>query len=181
MRLLALAIFALTFALTVSAGAAETTRLLALHEAPVPVPTLTFVDANGATRSLADYRGKFVLLNVWATWCVPCRTEMPTLDRLQGLLGGADFQVLAVSIDRGGTEVVQKFFTDTGVRNLVTNVDASGQAAFALGILGLPGTLLLDRDGMEIGRLVGPTEWDAPEMVAQLKSVIYGQTTMSAQ
>lgn len=181
MRRRALAIFALTFALTVAAGAAETTRLLALHEAPVPVPTLSFVDANGAARSLADYRGKFVLLNIWATWCVPCRTEMPTLDRLQGLLGGADFQVLAVSIDRGGIEVVQKFFTETGARNLATNVDTSGQAAFALGILGLPGTLLLDRVGMEIGRLIGPAEWDAPEMLAQLKSVVSGQTPKSAQ
>lgn len=180
MRPRALAVLALTFALTVAAGAAET-QLLALHEDPVPVLTLTFVDASGATRSLADYRGKFVLLNIWATWCVPCRTEMPTLDRLQGLLGGPDFQVLALSIDRGGSEVVQKFFAATGVRNLAINVDTSGQAAFALGILGLPGTLLLDRDGMEIGRLIGPTEWDAPEMLDQLKSVISGQTPKSAQ
>lgn len=181
MRRLAYAIFALIFAVAAPTGAAEAAQLLALHEAPVPVPTFTFVDADGATRSLADYRGKFVLLNIWATWCVPCRTEMPTLDRLQGLLGGADFQVLAVSIDRGGTEVVQKFFAETGVKNLTTNVDVSSQAAFALGVLGLPATLLLDRNGMEIGRLVGPAEWDAPEMLAQLKSVISGQAPKSAQ
>lgn len=181
MKRLAYAIFALALALAVPSGAAEAAQLLALHAAPVPVPTLTFVDASGTTRSLADYRGKFVLLNIWATWCVPCRTEMPTLDRLQGLLGSADFEVLAVSIDRGGTEVVQKFFAETGVKHLTTNVDASGRAAFALGILGLPATLLLDRDGMEIGRLIGPTEWDAPEMIAQLQSVISGQTSKSSQ
>lgn len=181
MRRLAHAIFALTFALAIPTGPADAAQLLALHEAPVPVPILTFADAGGTTRSLADHRGKFVLLNIWATWCVPCRTEMPTLDRLQGLLGGADFEVLPVSIDRGGTEVVQKFFADTDIRNLTINVDASGQAAFALGILGLPGTLLLDRNGMEIGRLIGPTEWDAPEMVALLKSVISGQISKSTR
>lgn len=180
MKRLALTIFAAVVALGFPAWAAETVPQFSMLDAPVPVLELTFADADGTARSLADYRGKVVLLNVWATWCVPCRTEMPTLDRLQGALGGPDFEVVALAIDRGGPAVVREFYDEIGVQHLATNVDASGQAAFALGVLGLPATLLIDRNGMEIGRLIGPAEWDAPAMVAFLKSVISGGTGLTS-
>jgi len=84
---------------------------LALHAQPRPLPPLAFSDEQGKRTSLADFRGRVVLLNIWATWCGPCREEMPTLDRLQAALGGANFEVVALSIDTGGLPVVQAFFT----------------------------------------------------------------------
>src|SRR5262252_4101740 len=84
---------------------------------PALVPEITFDDAEGQTRKLADFKGKVLLVNIWATWCVPCRTEMPALDRLQARLGGSDFEVIPVSIDRG-LEAIRKFYGDIGIRNL---------------------------------------------------------------
>ncbi|MDX8477959.1 TlpA disulfide reductase family protein [Mesorhizobium sp. VK24D] len=133
-------------------------------EAPVAVPGFSFTDEDGKQKALADYSGKLVLLNLWATWCAPCRKEMPTLDRLEAKLGGPDFEVVALSMDRGGPDVVRKFFAETGVTHLALNIDSSGKAMFTLGALGLPMTLLIDGGGKEIGRLIGPAEWDSPEM-----------------
>jgi thiol-disulfide isomerase/thioredoxin len=87
---------------------------------PRPLPDIAIADGEGKFRSPVDFRGKYVLLNIWATWCVPCRKEMPTLDRLEGKLGGPDFQVVALSIDRGGG-AVRKFYADIGVRKLAVN------------------------------------------------------------
>jgi thiol-disulfide isomerase/thioredoxin len=143
-----------------------------LHDAPAPMPELRFSDGEGQPLSLADFRGKVVLLNIWATWCVPCRKEMPTLDRLQAALGGTRFEVVALSIDRGRADVVRKFYAETGIQHLSVRVDSSSQAGFALATVGLPTTLLIDGGGRELGRLIGPAEWDAPEMVAFLKSMI---------
>lgn len=180
MKQAALTVLAAAFALAPSAHAAEPVAIFPLLDAPAPVPEIAFADGDGTARSLADFRGKIVLLNIWATWCVPCRTEMPTLDRLQGQLGGPDFGVVALSIDRNGPDAVRKFFGEIGVQHLAVNIDVSGKAAFSLAVVGLPATLLIDRDGMEIGRLIGPAEWDAPEMVAFLKSVISGGTGLAS-
>src|SRR5262249_34528033 len=122
--------------------------------------------------TLADFKGKVVLLNIWATWCGPCRKEMPALDRLQAALAGPDFEVVALSIDRGGMDAVRKFFADIGIRNLAMYLDSSGQALRTLSALGLPTTLLIDREGREIGRLIGPAEWDSPEMVEFVRCVV---------
>ncbi|MDX8480491.1 TlpA disulfide reductase family protein [Mesorhizobium sp. VK24D] len=134
-------------------------------EAPVAVPGISFTDEAGKQKTLADYSGKVVLLNIWATWCAPCRKEMPTLDRLQAKLGGPNFEVVALSVDRKGPDAVKKFFAETGVTHLALNIDTSTKAMFTLGAVGLPMTLLIDRDGKEIARLIGPAEWDAPDMV----------------
>lgn len=171
---LALAIGILAFG-QAEADAGAPSRSLALHQAPQPIPDLTFVDDSGAPASLRDFEGKFVLLNVWATWCIPCRKEMPTLDRLQLALGGPDFQVVTLSIDRGGIEVVQEFFAEIGVQYLAPYLDTQFGASSALGVLGLPTTILINRQGQEVGRLVGPAEWDAPEMLAVLNSVVSPQ------
>jgi thiol-disulfide isomerase/thioredoxin len=143
-----------------------------MHAAPRPLPETRFENGEGEAMSLADFRGSVVLLNIWATWCAPCRREMPTLDRLQATLGGPDFQVVALSIDRKGLPAVQEFYAELGLETLPIYIDETGAAQRALSVLGLPTTLLLDRDGNEIGRLLGPAEWDSPEMVAFLRDYV---------
>ncbi|MER8530582.1 TlpA disulfide reductase family protein [Mesorhizobium sp. M0814] len=172
MSKLAMVLVGMLLAFSWPVSAAEPPQNFAVHEAPVPVPEISFEDGNGKPKMLADFHGKVVLLNVWATWCAPCRKEMPTLDRLQAKLGGPDFEVVALSMDRAGPEIVKKFFADIGIKHLALNIDVSGRAMFAIGSVGLPATLLVDRDGKEIGRLIGPAEWDAPDMVDFIRSRI---------
>jgi thiol-disulfide isomerase/thioredoxin len=133
------------------------------------LPPLQFDDRNGKPHSLADFRGRFVLLNVWATWCAPCREEMPALDRLQAELGGPGFQVLAISVDQQGPDIAQRFLKEIGVKSLDFYIDRSARAAFQLDAPGLPATLLIDRQGREVGRHLGAVKWDAPEVVAELR------------
>ncbi|CCV08365.1 putative thioredoxin protein [Mesorhizobium metallidurans STM 2683] len=165
MKTFALALFGALLAVALPAAAAEAPENFAVLDTPAAVPEITFVDGAGQPKTLADFSGKVVLLNIWATWCAPCRKEMPTLDRLQAELGGPDFEVIALSMDRNGPDAVKKFFTEIGIQHLALNIDTSAKAMFALGAVGLPTTLLIDRDGNEIGRLIGPAEWDSPEMV----------------
>jgi thiol-disulfide isomerase/thioredoxin len=145
-------------------------RSFVMHEAPRALPEITFEDGNGEALTLADLRGKTVLLNIWATWCVPCREEMPTLDALEAALGGPAFEVVPLSVDRAGPEVVRKFYAEIGIEHLALYIDASMRASFDLQAPGLPTTLLIDSEGRELGRLVGPAEWDTPEMIAFLKN-----------
>lgn len=163
---------AIAFTIGPSAVAQEATKTFIMHPAPKPLAPISFADGQGQARSLNDFKGKVVVLNVWATWCVPCRTEMPTLDRLQAALGGAEFEVVPLSIDRGGLDVVRKFFTEIGISHLAKYTDSSGQVLRGVGAVGLPTTLIIDRAGNEIGRVVGPAEWDAPEVVELMKSVM---------
>jgi thiol-disulfide isomerase/thioredoxin len=139
-------------------------------EAPKSLPELGFQDAAQQRRTLADFRGKVVLLNVWATWCPPCREEMPSLDRLQQALGGADFEVVALSIDREGMAAVRRFYVEMGIRTLAPYVDPTMQAANTVRVIGLPTTLLLDRQGSERWRKTGPEKWDSPEIVEALRA-----------
>ncbi|WP_214471780.1 TlpA disulfide reductase family protein [Mesorhizobium sp. dw_380] len=162
---LAVALSAMLLTAWLPAAATEAPQNFAVLDVPAAVPEISFADAAGQPKTLADYRGKVVLLNVWATWCAPCRKEMPTLDRLQAKLGGPDFEVVALSMDRKGPDAVKKFFAEIGIQHLALSIDTSAKAMFALGAVGLPMTLLIDRDGKEIGRLIGPAEWDAPEMI----------------
>jgi thiol-disulfide isomerase/thioredoxin len=166
-------LIAATWSIAVAQGPS---RNFIIHEAPKPIAAIQFEDADGQPRSLADFRGKVVLLNIWATWCVPCRKEMPTLDRLQAKLGAADFEVVALSIDRR-MDAVRKFFAEVGIQKLAMYLDSSAKATRELGAVGLPTTLLLDREGREIGRLIGPAEWDAPEIAAFISCVIAAQTS----
>lgn len=144
---------------------------LRLHSGPQTLPNIAFEDNKGRRLTLADFRGKVVLLNIWATWCPPCRREMPSLDRLQAKLGGADFEVVAVSIDQGNDALflVEEFFSEIGVKHLRIYLDPTGSAARELGALGLPVTILVDRGGMELGRLIGPAEWDSAEALTTLR------------
>jgi len=176
-RGLALLMFAALMLPVPAAAAQKPPANFIVHSAPKQVADIPFADEQGRARSLAEFRGKTVLLNIWATWCGPCRREMPALDRLQARLGGERFQVVALSIDRGGPGAIEKFYAETSVRNLALFVDTSGRAGSSLGLVGLPGTLLIDPEGREVGRLIGPAEWDSPEMVAFLETQISpGQT-----
>jgi thiol-disulfide isomerase/thioredoxin len=138
-------------------------------EAPAPIK---FQDAEGRERTLADWRGKVVLLNLWATWCLPCRKEMPSLDRLQAALGSDKFEVVALSVDRKGLDASRKFLDETKVERLGLYVDASGRAISELRVVGLPATLLLDAEGREIGRLLGPAEWDSEDAKRLIRAAV---------
>jgi thiol-disulfide isomerase/thioredoxin len=130
---------------------------------PEALPEITFTDGAGKPMSLADFKGRKVLLNLWATWCAPCRKEMPALERLQKELGSERFEVVALSVDRGGIEASKKFLDQIKVSALGLYVDATGRANATLRAVGLPTTLLIDEQGREIGRLVGPAEWDSED------------------
>ena len=149
---------------------------IVMHDSPRTLPNFQFQDGDGHVRSITDFRNNVVLLNVWATWCVPCRKEMPTLDRLQSKLGGNGFEVVALSIDRGGLNAVRKFYGEIGISLLAIYVDPSGKAFRDLAVVGLPTTLLIDRAGRELGRLVGPSEWDAPDTIAFVRQHIDRQS-----
>lgn len=126
---------------------------------PTPVPETTFTDPQGGTHSLADYRGKVVLLNFWATWCAPCREEMPALDALQAELGGEDFQVVAIATGHNPPPAITKFLAEAEVTNLPVLLDPRQQLAREMGVMGMPVTVLIDRDGQEIARLMGGADW----------------------
>lgn len=147
------------------------TGSLNLLREPREIPDISFSDGDGRPLKLSSFRGKMVLLNIWATWCPPCRAEMPTLDRLQAKLGGPKFEVVALSIDQGGTFVVRTFYDEIGIKALRIYTDHSGQA-FTLGVIGVPATLLIDRTGRELGRKLGPAEWDSREIVKLIQSYV---------
>ena len=130
---------------------------------PEALPDFVFLDGSGKERTLKDWRGKIVLLNLWATWCIPCRKEMPGLERLQKELGSDKFEVLAVSADRNGIEGAKKFLDGLKISGLGLYADPTIRATSTLKAIGLPATILIDREGREIGRLLGPAEWDSPE------------------
>jgi thiol-disulfide isomerase/thioredoxin len=136
---------------------------VAVASAPRALPALAFKDASGADKSLADWRGRTVLLNLWATWCVPCRKEMPALDALQAKLGGADFEVVSVNIDTRDTDKPRAWLKDVGVNTLAYYADHSAkvfQDLKAIGkAFGMPTTLIVDRNGCELATLAGPAEW----------------------
>lgn len=142
---------------------------LTLHEQPRPVPAFGFTDAGGQRLSLDAFKGRTVLLNLWATWCAPCRKEMPSLDRLQAKMGGPEFQVVALSIDRGGLAPVRAFFGELGLEHLAIYLDPPNASTQALNVVGIPTTLLIDGEGREVGRATGPAEWDSPEMKALIR------------
>ncbi len=132
----------------------------------LPTPDDGFADLAGHKLSLADFRGKYVLLNLWATWCGPCVAEMPSLDQLQAELGGADFTVLPVSVDRGGLLPVTDFYDKHRIKHLGIYVDPTNHIAERLSVSGLPTSFLIGPDGRAVGALVGATEWDTPEAIA---------------
>ena len=134
-----------------------------------PVTGQPFLDAQGTEKTLGGYRGKGVVLNFWATWCAPCVKEMPQLDRLKKILAPDGIEVLALSEDRAGGPLVEKFFRINEIRNLEVLIDRGGKILRESKTRGLPTTLLIDAQGREIGRVQGISEWDSPDAVAFLR------------
>lgn len=142
---------------------------------PVLLSEIKFKDGEGQNLTLDDFKGKYVLLNIWATWCLPCREEMPALDHLQEKMGGADFEVIPISIDGyspKGISLVKEFYLDFKLEHLKIYLDSSGNSTSVLNIIGLPTTLLIDPEGREIGRKIGPAEWDSAEVVKEIQGYI---------
>jgi thiol-disulfide isomerase/thioredoxin len=136
------------------------------------VPDLNFKGAQGNGLKLSQWKGRVVLVNLWATWCAPCRKEMPTLADLQKQLGSKDFEVIAMSVDRKGIEASSAYLKETGADALGLYVDETTKSLGDLQGLGLPLSILVDRKGREIGRLLGPAEWNSAEAMALVKAAI---------
>jgi thiol-disulfide isomerase/thioredoxin len=149
---------------------------LSVAQTPFRVPDLAFKDAQGRDVSLADWRGRSVLLNLWATWCVPCRREMPALDALQAILGGADFQVVAVNIDTRDPQKPLAFLQEVGITHLAYYSDPSARVFEDLKTagkaFGMPTTVMVDRSGCEIGTMAGPAEWASDDGVRLVGAAI---------
>ncbi len=139
---------------------------------PEPLPPISFTGPDGAPVTPETLKGKVTLVNLWATWCAPCRKEMPDLNALQKELGGDDFQVVAVSLDRGADKAPKAFLKEIGADALPFYHDATARLGTKLKIIGLPATLLLDRDANVVGRLVGPAKWAGEDAKRLIKAAI---------
>lgn len=145
--------------------------LLTRYDHPRPVPPLHFQDAAGRVLTLDDFRGRVLLVNIWATWCTPCRQEMPSLDRLQARLGGPDFQVVAISQDRAGLDAVNEFYKEVGIKHLKRYVDDKVRSLDTLNVVGIPTSILIDRQGRAIGSAIGARQWDSEALIDQITRV----------
>jgi thiol-disulfide isomerase/thioredoxin len=148
-------------------------RKLALHETPVDLPEIAVLDETDAPRRLAEWKGQWVVLNFWATWCAPCREEMPSLDRLEAAMGD-DFSVVTIATGRNSVENIDKFFAEAGVTALPKLRDPKSELARNMGVLGLPLTVILNPDGQEVARLIGDAEWDSADAKAVLAAMMAG-------
>ncbi|MCU4652555.1 TlpA family protein disulfide reductase [Roseibacterium sp. SDUM158016] len=149
-------------------------RGLVFHDAPAEASALPFLRVDGTEGTLGDYAGQVVVLNFWATWCAPCREEMPSLQNLQDSHGGADFAVVTLATGFNQPQAIRRFFEETGVTDLPQYRDINQQIAREMGVFGLPITVILDREGREIARLRGDAHWDSPEAVAVIEAVLSG-------
>ena len=147
-------------------------RKLIVHETPVPAPDTPFTDREGHETTLAASNGRVRLVNFWATWCAPCRREMPALDALQRDLGGPDFEVLLIATGRNSPEAIDDFAADVGITTLTTFLDPRSRLAAAMNVPGLPVTVLLNREGQEIARLLGDADWNGESARAIVAALI---------
>jgi len=136
-----------------------------------PAPTTPFADEHASLTAIKDFRGKIVILNLWATWCAPCVKEMPSLESLAARLPPDRFAVVAVSQDKGGAAIAKPFLDRIGVRRLPLYVDPTGRVARDLGARGFPTTILIAQNGTVLAKLEGPAEWDSDEMIVYLLSL----------
>ncbi len=176
----ALAGFAAVMVIAALLEGPNTTRRLASGEMadfqfqtpPAPIEASAFNDEDGEALTLADFAGRTILVNLWATWCTPCVEELPTLDALQKSLGSERFEVVTISIDRGKPDKPERFFKQLGITALTLYHDPTTKIGLGLEAMGLPTTLLINERGEEIGRLMGPADWNSPEARALIKAFI---------
>ena len=149
---------------------------LTMATSPLRLPDLAFEDADGKPRKLSEWRGKTVLVNLWATWCVPCRKEMPALDSLQTKLGGKDFEVLAINIDTRDPEKPKNFLKEANLTRLAYFTDTKAKVFQDLKnigkALGMPTSVLVDAQGCEIGTIAGPAEWASEDAMKLIKAAV---------
>lgn len=145
-------------------------RKLAIHETPVDIPAAVFLDAHDAEVPLAQWQGKWVVLNFWATWCAPCRKEMPSLLRLQQAM--PELAVLPVATGRNAVEGIERFYEEAGVQALPILRDPKSELARPMGVMGLPVTVILNPQGQEVARLIGDAEWDSAHAQTILKAMM---------
>ena len=138
----------------------------------IPVPQTGIVDLSGNTRYLGEFQGRVLLVNLWATWCAPCRAELPSLMRLQETLSDDGFQLVMIATDRRGGAVVRPFLEANGFNSFLTYLDPDGEAYTSLGAQAIPTTILIDRRGREIGRHRGAVRWDNPTTVANIRQIL---------
>jgi thiol-disulfide isomerase/thioredoxin len=182
MRFIGSALLYTALALSANASAADPAALEALRTGdmrkltvlaePVAAPLVVFTHENGSPIALDHYAGQIVVLNFWATWCAPCRKEMPLLDVLQAEMGGDDLAVVTIATGRNPRPAMERFFADAGVTHLPLHSDPQQQLARSMGVLGLPVTVILDRQGREVGRLQGEADWAGEDARALLAALI---------
>ena len=156
----------------VAAAPEPTPTEVVMLAAPVAAPDTVFKDAAGADQTLANFKGKVLVVNFWATWCAPCVKEMPTLDALQAKMGGDAFQVLAISQDREGARVAKPFAEKNEWKNLPFYVEAAGKFMRAARLNGLPTSLIIDKTGQEVARVEGELDWNSPEVEKVLRDLM---------
>lgn len=143
-----------------------------IFSAPKPMVETVFVGEDGQPMTLGAFKGQYTVLNFWATWCAPCRKEMPTLEALDKAFEGKGLDVVTIATGRNPAPAIDKFFTEIGVENLTKHLDPKQALARDMAVLGLPVTVVLDRDAREIARLTGDADWDAPEAIAILTALV---------
>lgn len=149
-------------------------KKLNFHSNPVPVSAQSYEKVDGSQGALSDYKGQVVLLNFWATWCAPCRHEMPMLSELQSELGGDQFSVVTLATGRNPLPAINKFFGEINIDNLPKHRDPQQRLGREMGIFGLPITVVLNREGQEIARLQGDADWSSDSAKAILRTLVEG-------
>jgi thiol-disulfide isomerase/thioredoxin len=137
----------------------------------VPAPAITVNSLNGKPLNLSDLKGKVVLINFWATWCPPCREEIPSMMKLNSAMAGKPFQMVAISIDEGGQPAIESFFKTSGF-SLPAYTDPDNRAAKAYGITGVPETFVIDKSGILVRKVIGPMAWDSPDVLSYLDGLM---------
>jgi thiol-disulfide isomerase/thioredoxin len=177
-RMMRLAVLYIAFGLGANAAHAQglegllqgDMRVMVLQEAPVDPGPVRFTDTDGNEMGLEAFAGQYVVLNFWATWCAPCRAEMPTLAALQETMAGPDFAVITVATGRNPAPAITRFLQDVGAASLPVVLDPGQDMARAMNVMGLPTTVLLTPEGREAGRLMGDADWAGEEALALLRA-----------
>lgn len=169
-----LCLFTLIMLISVSACKRKESQAPVTAAGPLerkPAPEITVTPLTGNSIRLSELKGKVVLLNFWATWCPPCREEIPAMMKLNAAMAGKPFQMLAVSVDEGGRPVIEAFFRTSGYM-LPAYTDPSGKASASYGITGVPETFIIDKNGIVVKKVIGPLAWDDPEVAAFLTDLM---------
>ncbi len=153
-------------------------RKMKIHETPIKLPDTAFIDVEGTEIRFSDSNGKFRVVNFWATWCAPCREEMPALATLRTEYGDGVFDVMTIATGRNRIEGIEKFYKEVGITDLPILLDPKGKLAREMGVLGLPVTVLVDAKGYEIARLTGGADWFDETTLTFLKAVLDGPGDM---